>query len=73
MNSRPSETYCDDGNTKSGDGCSAGCLVESGYSCAGGSTTTSDVCSEICGDGINFKQACDDGNKVSKDGYDTDV
>lgn len=68
MNSRPSATYCDDGNSVSGDGCNSGCLIESGYSCTGGSSSTSDTCTEVCGDGIKFKQACDDGNSVGKDG-----
>ncbi len=35
----PSET-CDDGNTINGDGCSASCVVESGYSCTVGSNSS---------------------------------
>jgi len=42
--------WCDDGNTESGDGCSSICHVERGYSCVGGTYTTPDVCTEICGD-----------------------
>ena len=44
---------CDDGNTASGDGCSATCQVE--------------PC--VCGDGhLDVGEACDDGNHVSGDG-----
>ena len=35
----------DDGNTSNGDGCSSNCLtIESGYQCAGGSSTSKDIC-----------------------------
>ena len=34
----------DDGNTSNGDGCSSLCIVETDYSCSGGSTTSKDVC-----------------------------
>jgi cysteine-rich repeat protein len=50
-------TPCDDGGTAGGDGCSASCLVETGYTCTGGSKTTADTCSEVCGDGYNFNTA----------------
>ena len=36
---------CDDGNTKSGDGCSSICEVEDGYRCVGYGIAT---CEEIC-------------------------
>jgi cysteine-rich repeat protein len=46
---------CDDGNTTSGDGCSAFC--------------TSEVAPPQCGDGhIDSGETCDDGNTVSGDG-----
>ncbi len=35
---------CDDGNNKNGDGCSNDCKVESGWTCTGGSSTSSSVC-----------------------------
>lgn len=35
---------CDDGNRRSGDGCSADCRVEPGYVCTGGSPTSNDAC-----------------------------
>lgn len=67
---------CDDGDTTDGDGCSSGCLIETGWSCSGGSKTTADTCKEVCGDGYNFDatgtwsvgDACDDGNKINNDG-----
>ncbi len=59
---------CDDGNTKSGDGCSADCLmVEAGYSCA----LAGQPCSKAitCGDGaVTDPEACDDGNTADGDG-----
>ncbi len=35
---------CDDGNKKSGDGCSSNCKVENYYVCSGGSATSMDTC-----------------------------
>ena len=47
---------CDDGNTASGDGCSATCTNEPGHLCG-------------CGDGIlQAGEQCDDGNTVNHDG-----
>ncbi len=69
MNSRPSATYCDDGNLRSNDGCSASCETEVGFTCGGGSSTWRDTCDEICGDGLNFGfLPCDDGNLIDGDG-----
>lgn len=68
MTPRPNIYYCDDANLISGDGCDSNCEIESGWKCSGGTTSSKDVCIEICGDGIRIKQACDDGNTVSKDG-----
>jgi cysteine-rich repeat protein len=46
---------CDDGNTVSGDGCSATCIIE--------------VPVELCGNGtVDAGEGCDDGNIVSGDG-----
>ncbi len=66
---------CDDGNTVSGDGCSADCKVEIGYSCTGGSykNSAADVCTayttSVCGDGIvSGTEECDDMNTANGDG-----
>jgi cysteine-rich repeat protein len=56
---------CDDGNTTAGDGCSASCEVEAGYTCAG----TPSVCAIRCGDGVRGGlEGCDDGNTTPGDG-----
>jgi cysteine-rich repeat protein len=58
---------CDDGNIGSGDGCSASCNVESGFSCNGSPS----MCTAIntCGNGIiSGAETCDDGNIGSGDG-----
>jgi cysteine-rich repeat protein len=63
---------CDDGNSLDYDGCSKLCAIEAGWICAGGSPTSLDVCTEICGDGKHMgKDACDDGNLVNGDGCDS--
>ena len=57
---------CDDGlPPASGDGCSATCAIESGWTCSGAPST----CSTACGDGVKAgAEQCDDGNVVSHDG-----
>ena len=56
---------CDDGNNVDGDGCSAGCYVQAGYSCTGSPST----CTTICGDGLKVgAEQCDDGNTANGDG-----
>ncbi len=60
---------CDDGNTKAGDGCSATCLVEPGFTC----TEAAKPCTRIeyCGDGVvslDIGEQCDDGNTTAGDG-----
>ena len=56
---------CDDGNLAAGDGCSATCTIETGYSCTGSPST----CAPICGDGlVTGGEACDDSNTDSGDG-----
>jgi cysteine-rich repeat protein len=56
---------CDDGNVNAGDGCSAACAVELGYTCAGEPS----MCSTTCGDGfVEGSEQCDDGNVASGDG-----
>ncbi|MDX2054737.1 MAG: DUF4215 domain-containing protein [Polyangiaceae bacterium] len=72
---------CDDGNTSSGDGCSAACLTEScgnsrldvGEDCDPPDGTSCDVaCKFECGNGIRHtSEECDDGNRVSNDGCDS--
>jgi cysteine-rich repeat protein len=55
---------CDDGNTTPGDGCSATCTVETGFTCTGAPS----ACAAVCGDGIKAAtEACDDGNTVNGD------
>jgi cysteine-rich repeat protein len=60
---------CDDGNTASGDGCSASCTIESGYSCRQAGVPCKLA---VCGDGVQDWpiENCDDGNTVSGDGCD---
>jgi RHS repeat-associated protein len=54
---------CDDGNFASGDGCSATCTVEPGWSCL------DESCVLLCSNGLlNAGEGCDDGNAVSGDG-----
>ncbi|EKX40674.1 hypothetical protein GUITHDRAFT_75380, partial [Guillardia theta CCMP2712] len=61
---RVAAEQCDDGNTKSGDGCDQFCRLESGYVCA-----DNGLCSTNCGDGIIAgKEACDDMNNINGDG-----
>merc|ERR1711907_902100 len=61
---------CDDGNRKSGDGCSDICHVEPGWSCNGGSTSSTCNC-EKCGNGkIGGLEECDDKNFKAGDGCD---
>ncbi|MBN2196446.1 MAG: DUF4215 domain-containing protein [Polyangiaceae bacterium] len=58
---------CDDRNTGPGDGCSALCQVEAGWTCP----TWGEACvkTAICGDGIlDATEACDDLNTVPGDG-----
>ena len=57
---------CDDGNTVSGDGCSADCQsIEPGWECR----VPGRLCSPICGDSrLTGSETCDDGNTVSGDG-----
>ncbi len=58
---------CDDGNTDSGDGCSASCQIEANYSCP----TENQPCINlaVCGNGIlTSDETCDDGNTDGGDG-----
>jgi fibro-slime domain-containing protein len=61
-----SRESCDDGNTKSGDGCSGFCTLEYGYTCP----TPGQPCSiaPYCGDGVkDSNEECDDGNTIPGD------
>lgn len=57
---------CDDKNTTAGDGCSAACTVEPGYSCP----VPGAMCrAAACGDGmLAGLELCDDGNALAGDG-----
>ena len=75
---------CDDGNLRSGDGCSTACTIEacgnhvvdSGEQCDDGNTVAGDGCNvfcqiEFCGDSIvqaSRGEQCDDGNGIAGDG-----
>ena len=49
---------CDDGNAADGDGCSAACAAENGYTCSGSPSS----CATTCGDGIKAgAEECDNG------------
>jgi len=65
------EEKCDDGNTESGDGCTANCLqIEDNFACpTPGSLCVSTV---KCGDGKVSPgiETCDDGNATAGDGCD---
>ncbi len=57
---------CDDGNSKSGDGCSSSCLLEPGYVCVALGTPCKKA---ICGqNGKEADEGCDDGNTIYGDG-----
>jgi fibro-slime domain-containing protein len=61
--------YCDDGNTDAGDGCSATCTLETGYTCDVPGTKCMLV--TFCGDGkltVADGEQCDDMNTVGGDG-----
>ncbi len=60
---------CDDGLAAPGDGCSASCLVENGWTCTGAPS----ACTPICGDTQTVgTEACDDGNAIDTDGCTTE-
>ena len=56
---------CDDGDATGGDGCSATCIVEPGWSCTGSPS----VCTPECGDAtLDAGEECDDGDTAGGDG-----
>ena len=57
---------CDDGDAMGGDGCSATCTLEPGYTCT---TANPNVCTLNCGNGtLQTGETCDDGDATSGDG-----
>jgi fibro-slime domain-containing protein len=57
---------CDDGNTMSGDGCSSGCILETGFQClTPGMPCTVTTCGNNIREGA---EQCDDGNLRPYDG-----
>lgn len=59
---------CDDGNARAGDGCSATCTVERGWSCKTNQSGVS-VCASNCGNrSVDRGEKCDDGNVRDNDG-----
>ena len=63
-----SSTFCDDGDTDDGDGCNSTWVIEAGWKCTGGSSSTKDTCTELWGDGKRFNTNStywDDGNTIS--------
>jgi len=60
---------CDDHGTAPGDGCSATCTLEAGWSCGGSPST----CATTCGDGVRAGvEQCDDHNTIAGDGCQPD-
>src|SRR5512142_2003851 len=61
-----SNKACDDGNTKSGDGCSSDCkTLEPGWTCR----VAGKPCTPTCGDGVvELGKQCDDNNTNNGDG-----
>ena len=60
---------CDDGNANNGDGCSANCIVEPGYTCNGNPSVCIPTAGAICGNAtLDAGEACDDGNTNNGDG-----
>gem|GEM_PF-1926690 len=58
---------CDDGASRSGDGCDSFCQAETGYECI----REPSVCRTRCGDAIRAgDEGCDDGNTAAGDGCD---
>jgi len=56
---------CDDGNLRSGDGCSSLCYLEEGYDQLGSDPRPKNV----CGDGlVVIGETCDDNNNITSDG-----
>ena len=62
---------CDDGNTDSGDGCSASCQIEANWICPDEGKPCQNIA--ICGNGkLTSNETCDDGNTKDDDGCSAD-
>ena len=62
---------CDDGNTNSGEGCSATCRLETDWACP--NTGQPCISTVVCGDGrISGNEVCDDRNTTDGDGCSAD-
>jgi cysteine-rich repeat protein len=60
---------CDDANVMGGDGCSATCLIETGYTCPTPGQPCVPGTTARCGDGIQQSgESCDDANVMGGDG-----
>ena len=60
---------CDDGNAMAGDGCSATCAIEAGYTCPTPGQPCVPGTTARCGDGQRgVGESCDDGNAMAGDG-----
>eukprot|EP01105_Mastigella_eilhardi_P013862 TRINITY_DN315_c0_g2_i3.p1 TRINITY_DN315_c0_g2~~TRINITY_DN315_c0_g2_i3.p1 ORF type:complete len:374 (-),score=39.15 TRINITY_DN315_c0_g2_i3:643-1764(-) len=61
---------CDDRwSPANGDGCTANCIIEAGWTCKAQNDTGTSVCAEQCGDGIvTVHEQCDDANSAPGDG-----
>jgi cysteine-rich repeat protein len=56
---------CDDGDTSGGDGCSAACTIEPGFTCSGQPSACIPI---VCGNGVlQPGEQCDDGNTAAGD------
>lgn len=63
---RGSAEGCDDANLDPGDGCSAGCAVEPGWTCGDPIDGGASACSSTCGNGVTESpEECDDGSANS--------
>lgn len=65
---REGTEQCEDKNSLSGDGCSATCAIEAGFTCTGVPESVCLPTVPLCGDG--FKQGteeCDDKNRINND------
>ncbi|MFK7887005.1 MAG: DUF4215 domain-containing protein [Gammaproteobacteria bacterium] len=60
---------CDDGNVAGGDGCSAACTIEPGFTCNTPPDAPSVCTAIVCGNGlVEAGEMCDDGNTAAGDG-----
>jgi cysteine-rich repeat protein len=59
------DEQCDDGDTSGGDGCSATCMIEPGFTCSGQPSVCVPI---VCGNGVvQPGEECDDGNTAAGD------